>query len=161
MHHSELFRLRRRYPPPAPDKQACRSSGGVCEVDSTRKLVEPPLPKLRKDDATARIIFTERYRSGGVCERCRWQRKRAIRSGCGRTKSSTYGCDDFFGHRNRNITGRSRVSPKIEYCLLSYPSFNIYAGLSKWGRLRALPAAEKASNKEWLRSNKIEHLRMR
>ena len=43
MHHGELFRLWRRYPHPAPDKLACRSSGGVCEVDSTSKLAEPHL----------------------------------------------------------------------------------------------------------------------
>ena len=31
--YGEIFRLRRRYPHPAPDKRACRSLGGVCEVD--------------------------------------------------------------------------------------------------------------------------------
>ena len=35
MHLAELFRLWRIYPHPAPDKRACRSSGGVCEADST------------------------------------------------------------------------------------------------------------------------------
>ena len=29
----------------------------------------------------------------------------------------------------------------------------IYADVSKWGRLRALPVADKASDKEWPRSN--------
>ena len=31
----------------------------------------------------------------------------------------------------------------------------IYADVSKWGRLRALPVADKASNKEWPRSKLI------
>ena len=37
MHQNEIFRLWRRYPYPTPDKRACRSSGRVCEVDSTSK----------------------------------------------------------------------------------------------------------------------------
>ena len=36
MHHGGLFRLLRRYPHPAPDKRACRSSGGVCEPEHLR-----------------------------------------------------------------------------------------------------------------------------
>ena len=68
MHHGELFRLWRGYPHPfslrlgharaltphrgvihspraasLPDKRACRSPSGVCEVDSTSKLAEPHL----------------------------------------------------------------------------------------------------------------------
>ena len=34
-HPQREFRLRRRYPRPAPDKRACRSSGGVCELVSS------------------------------------------------------------------------------------------------------------------------------
>ena len=64
MHHGELFRLWRRYPHPAPDKQACRSSGGVCEVDSTNRVRRAAPQKLRKYDARCCIIFTEGYRSG-------------------------------------------------------------------------------------------------
>ena len=64
MHHGELFRLWRRYPHPAPDKRACRSSGGVCEVDSTNRVRRAASQKLRKDDARCCIIFTEGYRSG-------------------------------------------------------------------------------------------------
>ena len=64
MHHGELFRLWRRYPHPAPDKRACRSSGGVCEVDSTNRVRRAASQKLRKYDARCCIIFTESYRSG-------------------------------------------------------------------------------------------------
>ena len=64
MHHGELSRLRRGYPHPAPDKQACRSSGGVCEVDSMSKLIEPHRIKLHNYDARCCIIIMERYRSG-------------------------------------------------------------------------------------------------
>ena len=32
----------------------------------------------------------------------------------------------------------------------------IYADVSKWGRLRALPVADDASNKEWQRSKLCE-----
>ena len=46
--------------------------------------------------------------------------------------------------------------------LLENNSYQIsYGVVSKWGRLRALPVAEEASKKEWLRSNKIERQRMR
>ena len=64
MHHGELFRLWRRYPHPALDKRACRSSGGVCEVDSTNRVRRAASQKLRKYDARCCIIFTEGYRSG-------------------------------------------------------------------------------------------------
>ena len=64
LHQGEIFRLRRRYPHPAPDKRACRSSGGVCEVDSMSKLIEPHLIKLHNYDARCCIIIMERYRSG-------------------------------------------------------------------------------------------------
>ena len=64
MHHGELSRLRREYPHPASDKQACRSSGGVCEVDSMSKLIEPHLIGLHNYDARCCIIIMERYRSG-------------------------------------------------------------------------------------------------
>ncbi len=62
MHYGALFRPRRRSPP-APDKQACRSPRGVCEVDSTSKLAEPHRKKLRKYDARCCIILTEGYRA--------------------------------------------------------------------------------------------------
>ena len=64
MHHGELSRLWRGYPHPAPDKRACRSSGGVCEVDSDNRLPEPHRMGLHKYDARCCIIFMERYRSG-------------------------------------------------------------------------------------------------
>ena len=64
MHHGEISRLWRGYPHPAPDKRACRSSGGVCEVDSDNKLPEPHRMGLHKYDARCCIIFMERYRSG-------------------------------------------------------------------------------------------------
>ena len=65
LHHGEIFRLWRRYPHPAPDKRACRSSGGVCEVDSMSKLIEPHLIKLHKIWCNSvASYFMERYRSG-------------------------------------------------------------------------------------------------
>ena len=64
LHHGEIFRLRRRYPHPAPDKRACRSSGGICEVDSRACALEPHLIKLHNYDARCCIIIMERYRSG-------------------------------------------------------------------------------------------------
>ena len=64
MHHESYFALRRRYPHPAPDKRACRSSGGVCEVDSSNEVRRATSQKLRKYDARCCIIFTEGYRSG-------------------------------------------------------------------------------------------------
>ena len=63
-HQGEIFRRWRRYPHPMPDKRACRSSGGVCEVDSDNELSEPHLIGLHKYDARCCIIFMERYRSG-------------------------------------------------------------------------------------------------
>ena len=45
-------------------QRACRSSGGVCEADSTSKARRATAQKLRKYDARCCIIFTERYRSG-------------------------------------------------------------------------------------------------
>ena len=38
----------------------------------------------------------------------------------------------------------------------SRKAVDIHGGISKWGRLRALPVAEEASKKEWQRS-KREH----
>ena len=64
VHHAVIFRLRRKYPHPAPDKRACRSSGGVCEVDSMSKLIEPRRMGLHNYDAHMCIIIMERYRSG-------------------------------------------------------------------------------------------------
>ena len=64
MYQGELFRAWRRYPHPAPDKQACRSSGGICEVDSDNTLSKPYLIKLHNYDARCCIIIMERYRSG-------------------------------------------------------------------------------------------------
>ena len=64
MHHGGLFRLWREFPHPAPDKQACLSSGGVCEADSTNEVRRATCIKLRKYDARCCIIFTEGYRSG-------------------------------------------------------------------------------------------------
>ena len=64
MHHGELSRPWREYPHPAPDKRACRSSGGVCEVDSSNEVRRATSQKLRKYDARCCIIFTEGYRSG-------------------------------------------------------------------------------------------------
>ena len=64
LHLAELFRLWRIYPHPSPDKRACRSSGGLCEVVSMSKLIEPHLIRLHKYDATSCIIFMQRYRSG-------------------------------------------------------------------------------------------------
>ena len=63
-HYGGLSRLWRGYPHPAPDKRACRSSGGVCEVDSTNGVRRAAFQKLRKYDARYCIIFTEGYRSG-------------------------------------------------------------------------------------------------
>ena len=45
-------------------QRACRSSGGVCEVDSTNRVRRAASQKLRKYDARCCIIFTEGYRSG-------------------------------------------------------------------------------------------------
>jgi hypothetical protein len=41
---------------------------------------------------------------------------------------------------------------KLNHYVLLQTEFNIYEELSKWGRLRALPVADEASNKEWQRS---------
>jgi hypothetical protein len=41
---------------------------------------------------------------------------------------------------------------KLNHYVLLQTEFNIYGELSKWGRLRALPVADEASNKEWQRS---------
>ena len=38
VHQGAVFRLRRRYPRPAPDKRACRSSGGVSKWGRSRAL---------------------------------------------------------------------------------------------------------------------------
>ena len=64
MHHGVLFRRWRRSPHPASDKQACRTSGGVCEADSTNRARRAAPLQLRKYDARCCIIFTEGYRSG-------------------------------------------------------------------------------------------------
>ena len=64
MHHGGLFRFWRRYPHPTSDKRVCRSSGGVCEVDSSNEVRRATSQKLRKYDARCCIIFTEGYRSG-------------------------------------------------------------------------------------------------
>ena len=82
MHHEGYFALRRRYPHSTPDRQACRSPSGVCEVDSMSKLIEPHLQSsvnmmhavasyLRRDievvvtgerGKTIEIVLTMRYR---------------------------------------------------------------------------------------------------
>ena len=59
-----LFRLRRRYLHSTSDKQACRSSSGVCEADSTSELVEPLLLGSVEMMQLCCIISTEGYRSG-------------------------------------------------------------------------------------------------
>ena len=64
MHHGELFRFQRKYLHPAPDKQACRSSGEVCEADLTSIARQAASHKLHKYDARCCIIFMEGYRSG-------------------------------------------------------------------------------------------------
>ncbi len=64
MHQGELSRLWRGYPHPMPDKRACRSSGGYAKWIRRTKFAEPHLIKLHKYDATACILFMERYRSG-------------------------------------------------------------------------------------------------
>ena len=60
----ERYFATRICPRPAPDKPACRSSGGTCEVDSMSKLIEPHLVRLHNYDAQLCIIIMERYRSG-------------------------------------------------------------------------------------------------
>ena len=63
MHHREVFRLWRIYPHPAPDKRACRSSGGICEADSRAALLS------HFSQGSAYMMQTiasymQRYRSG-------------------------------------------------------------------------------------------------
>ena len=60
------------------------------------------------------LVNTVWYRSGDVCERCQWQKKRAKRSGRGRTKSSANGCEDFFGIPQQDITGLVPLKETIE-----------------------------------------------
>ena len=65
MHQVELSRLWREYPYPAPDKRACRSLGGVCEVDSMSKAHRANSQRaLHRYDARRCIISMQRYRSG-------------------------------------------------------------------------------------------------
>ena len=45
------------------------------------------------------LTYTETYRSGDVCERRRWRKKRAKRSGRGRNFRAT--AQENFGYRNR------------------------------------------------------------
>ena len=40
--------------------------------------------------------------------------------------------------------------------MIEYQGNLIYGDVSKWGRLRALPVADEASNKEWQRSKLCE-----
>ena len=62
---AEVFRLWRIYPRPAPDKRACRSSGGGCEADSMSYAHWASSQRaLHKYDANYCIIFMQRYRSG-------------------------------------------------------------------------------------------------
>ena len=68
------------------------------------------------------LVNTVWYRSGYVCERCRWQKKRAKRSGRGRTKSSANGCEDFFGVPQQDITGLVPLKEKLNSRLHSFRS---------------------------------------
>ena len=47
------------------------------------------------------IFFMEKYSSGDVCERCRWQSKRAIRSGSRRRARANCICEVRCGNGNR------------------------------------------------------------
>ena len=49
-HGIGVFALRRRYPLPSPDKQACRSSVGVCEPRALRHCGENPLLRCQKKE---------------------------------------------------------------------------------------------------------------
>ena len=147
MHHGGLFRLRRRYPHPAPDKRACRSSGGVFEVDSTSKARRATSLKLRKYDARCCIIFTERYRSGDVAERCQWQKKRGIRSGSGR---------NFVSESEQKIsgtaTGHNEAEPrKFNIECWAFLSLNIYTEGYRSGHNEAVL---KICSREFLQSAK-------
>ena len=97
----------------------------------------------------------ESYRSGDVAERTRWVMKRGIRSGSGRNFAS-----ESEQKISGTATGHNEAEPrKIEYRILSFLSFNIYGGISKRGRCRALPVADKARHKEWQRSKFFERER--
>ena len=51
----------------------------------------------------------------------------------------------------------SNICRRIEARMfVRFTEVNIYADVSKWGRLRALPVADEASNKEWQRSKLCE-----
>ena len=68
------------------------------------------------------LVNTVWYRSGDVCERCRWQKKRAKRSGRGRIKSSANGCEDFFGVPQQDIMGLVPLKEKLNSRLHSFRS---------------------------------------
>ncbi len=57
-----------------------------------------------------------------------------------------------FREPQQDITGPPRYILKNYFCLLLFLSLIIYADVSKWGRLRARPVDDTASNKEWPRS---------
>ena len=51
-----------------------------------------------------------------------------------------------------NLQNNRHTIYKLNHYVLLQTEFNIYGDISKWGRLRALPVADEASNKEWQRS---------
>ena len=70
----------------------------------------------------------ETYRSGDGCERCRWQMKRATRSGSGQNF-----CTQVLKILG-TATGHNRTSRSIKINIeLTLPlEFNIYGDVSKW-----------------------------
>ena len=74
----------------------------------------------------------EKYSSGDVCERCRWQIQRAIRSGSGQNFAKRKQAKNF-GHRNRT---KRRAGAKPHYRAF-LPKFNIFYGeVLKWPKRR-------------------------
>ena len=99
----------------------CEDFFGVPQQDITGLV--PLKEKLNSRLHSFRsLTYTVWYRSGDVCERCRWQKKRAKRSGRGRTKSSANGCEDFFGVPQQDITGLVPLKEKLNSRLHSFRS---------------------------------------
>ena len=76
----------------------------------------------------------ETYRSGDVCERCRWQSKRAIRSGGRRRARANCICEVRCGNGNR--IEEATPTPKHS-CKMLFWQFNIFYGeVLKWSKRR-------------------------
>ena len=79
------------------------------------------------------ILYTEKYSSGDVCERCLWQSKRAIRSGSGRNLASE--CEKQI---SGTATGRRGAadSRNLHERTFSNNFIFLYGEVLKWSKRR-------------------------